>query len=62
LLNKENMKTIDVSNFICIHLNLYDWTNDVEFTNWLPNHTPSNYEVSINCIIGQLIDELNEML
>jgi len=56
------MKTIDVSNFICIHLNLYDWTNDVEFTNWLPNHTPSNYEVSINCIIGQLIDELNEML
>ncbi len=60
MLNKENMKTIDISNFV--YLDLYDWTNDVEFTKWWPNHMPFDYEVSINCIIEQLIDELNEML
>lgn len=54
------MKTIDISNFV--YLDLYDWTNDVEFTKWWPNHMPFDYEVSINCIIEQLIDELNEML
>jgi hypothetical protein len=56
------MKTIDISNFKSIHLDLYDWTNDFEFTKWLLNHTPSNYEVSINCIIEQLTAKLYEML